>query len=93
MHQKLICNKEIVSVKTILLGGTKNLPRGGPLRETRELLDHSPHRLAPIVEPMLNDKFLTTSDEVLTAIAQRSVFTVRTISITDPGSKSYLRDG
>ena len=88
MHQKLICNKEIVSVKTILLGGTKNLPGGGPRRDMRELADHYSHREAPTAEVMLNDKFLTTSDEVLTAIAQRSVFTVRTTSITDSGEKS-----
>jgi hypothetical protein len=76
-------HKKTVSVKNILSCGTKNLPGTGPLREMRELVDHSPHRAPPTAEAMLNDTFLTTSDEVLTAIAQRSVFVVRVTSLRD----------
>ena len=85
MHQYLVCNKKNVSVENILSCGTKNLPGTGPRREMSELADHRPHTVAPAVEAMLNDKLLTTSDEVLTAIAQRSVLKVRTISIRDCG--------
>ena len=75
--------------QNIISSGTKNLPGTGPLRELREVvvLDHSPHRLVP-TEGISNDTFLTTSDEVLTAIAQRSVFTVRVTSIRDSREKS-----
>ena len=83
MHQYLVCNKKTVSVKSILSCETKNLPGIGPLRESRERVDHSPNREPPTVEAMLNDTFLKTLDEVLTAIAQRSVFTVRVTSIIE----------
>ena len=69
----------------------KNMPGAGPLRDSRQLVEHFPHRVAP-TEPMLNDTFLTTSDEVLTAIVQRSVFTVRVTSVRVSREKSYLRN-
>ena len=59
------------------------MPEIGPLRAMRELVDHCPHRRAPTVEVTLNDTFFATADEVLTAIAQRSVFTVRATSIRE----------
>ena len=58
------------------------MPGTGPMREMSELLDHSPHGAAP-TEPMLNDTFSMTSDDVFMAIAQRSVFTVRVTSLRE----------